>query len=318
MSTSKSPLMMSEIKSTTKSEFGNNRGKLNEREWMRKNNRLQIFADTKSQPQKTRFTEALREWIGLIGAGTGIFSALLYLAGRSFASGYFEAMNIPHYMVTFSIWEYGEVGWFPMLVFPAGMMLIGGIFWTIVYGLGSWLSPLAFAVGKWLGKWIKIKPPAWKLPEFSFQTRIAWKLTSFMVSILIFIFFVGFALQYIQDRGAENGQLVVLEKAAKVELVSAVPMTLDNPSLVTSQAGQNGNQFYAYKGFHLLTVNGGKYYLFKEIDPVTCKPLQIYVIDADQYNQVNLWAAESLSSQCLKKTNPIYPSAPTIMPTSTP
>jgi len=34
--------------------------------------------------------QSLRELVGLIRAGAGIFVALLYLAGRSYASGYFE------------------------------------------------------------------------------------------------------------------------------------------------------------------------------------------------------------------------------------
>ena len=52
----------------------------------------------KSTGSKRSF-ESLRELIGLASAGAGIFAALLYLAGRSFAGGYFEAMNIPHYSI---------------------------------------------------------------------------------------------------------------------------------------------------------------------------------------------------------------------------
>ena len=119
--------------------------------------------------------------------------------------------------------------------------------------------------------------------------------------------------------GANSGEFLVLERAAKIELVSSLPMTLDNASLVITQAGQNQNQIFIYSGFRLLTVNGGKYYLFKEIDPATCKPLKVYVIDADQYKHINLSAAESLSDKCQKnvKTNaPVV--TPTVLQTVTP
>jgi hypothetical protein len=270
------------------------------------------------KPPKKRSIMSPQELIGAISAGTGIFAALLYLAGRSYAGGYFDAMNIPHYMVTFSIWEYGEVGWFPMLLYPLGMMILGSLFWTVFYGLSGWLSPLGAHLRNWIKKRIKIKWPTWKLPETSLEARRAFKLTKFMFVILAFIMIAIYTLQFVRDLGVINGQFIVLEKAAKVELVSAIPMTLDNASLVTTQAEQNVNQFYVYKGFHLLTVNGGKYYLFKEIDPVTCKPLHIYVIDADQYKQVNLLAAESLSSQCQKDKSPQVIPTPTATPVIVP
>lgn len=271
------------------------------------------------KPEKKRLIESLREWIGLISAGTGIFAALLYLAGRSFASGYFEAMNIPHYMVSFSIWEYGEVGWFPMVLYPIGMMILGGFFWTVVYGIGGWLAPVGVAFGKWIGKRIKIRWPTWKLPEISRQAKVAYKLTNVMVSTFACLIFVGYALQFVRDQGAINGQLIILERAAKVELVAATPMTLDGASIMTTPIGQGENQYFVYKGFRLLTFNGDKYYLFKEIDPVTCKPLQVYVIDAEQYKQIHLSAAESLSSQCQKNNKASQTGVtPTAIPATVP
>ena len=111
---------------------------------------------------------------------------------------------------------------------------------------------------------------------------------------------------------------MVLEKASKVELVSASAMTLDNPEMITTQTGGQENTYYVYGGYHLLTVNAGKYYLFKGIDPASCKPLKVYVIDADQYKQINLLAAESLSDQCQKNGQASNPVIPTILPTVTP
>jgi len=58
--------------------------------------------------------------------------------------------------------------------------------------------------------------------------------------------------------------------------------------------------------------------LFREIDPVTCKPLKVYVVEAGPDKQINLSAPESLSKQCDENTNATVMSAPTIVPTSVP
>ena len=108
-----------------------------------------------------RSLESLRDLVGLVSASTGIFAVLLYLAGRSFAGGYFEAMNIPSYQVSFSIWEYGEVGWLPMLLYPIRMMIFSGIFWG---GLAM------------LDDWLKIKLPQWHLPRIGHQAHGWFKL----------------------------------------------------------------------------------------------------------------------------------------------
>lgn len=262
--------------------------------------------------------ESVREIIGLVSAGTGIFAALLYLAGRSFAGGYFEAMNIPSYQVSFSIWEYGEVAWLPLLLYPIGMFVFGGLLWGVFYSLRSWLSPLGITFWNWLKKKIKFKTLTWQLPDIGIMAKRAFSLAKVASIVFLFISFAMGTLLFVRNWGLFNGQVHILENAARVELVSTVPMTLENPDMITTQTGGQGSQYYVYSGFHLLTVNGGKYYLFKEIDPTTCKPLKVYVIDADQYKQVNLLAAESLSSQCQKniKTNSI--AVPILVPTLTP
>ena len=95
-----------------------------------------------------------------------VFVALLYLAGRSFATGYFSAMNIPSYQVTFSLWEYGEATWVPMLIYAAAILgvdgLVGGFVWTL---LGWWIIPQLNRFDGWLRKLIREHLPAWKLPE---------------------------------------------------------------------------------------------------------------------------------------------------------
>jgi hypothetical protein len=90
----------------------------------------------------------------------------------------------------------------------------------------------------------------------------------------------------------------VLNRSPVLELVSSSPMALDNAIIVTSQVADQQIQYYDYKGFHLLTFNEGRYYFFKDIDPITCKPSQVYVIDADRSIQVRLFPPVSLVRQC--------------------
>ncbi len=239
-----------------------------------------------------RLFNSLRDLIGLVSAGAGIFVALLYLAGRSFASGYFSAMNIPDYQVGFSLWEYGEVAWRPMMFYPAFMLLASSLLGFVVYAFLDLLK----VVRDWLKKIIKIKWLAWHCPEISLQTRHWFNIALFAFLIILFIYSVDSTLQFVKAWGSTSGQISVLEKAAQVELISSVPMAFENVSVVTFQS--SGQNFYAYKDFHLLTFNDGKYYLFQDIDPATCKPRQVYVINDDQSMQVYLFPAVSLTNQC--------------------
>lgn len=249
--------------------------------------------ETPQEEKETPTFESVRKIIGLVSAGAGIFAALLYLAGRSFASGYFEAMNIPSYQVSFSLWEYGEVAWFPMVFYSA--VLLGGssLLWAIIFGMYD----VFFSK---LGKNIKIKHPSWLKLQFSRNTKHWFLLFLFSVLALSFLLLVDNTLQIVRTRGQQVGQTILLENAAQVELVSANPMALDDDSQVPAKA--SGQDYYTYKKFYLLTINNGKYYLFKEVDPETCKPAKVYVIEARESVQVNLLPAVSLADQC-KMTN---------------
>lgn len=252
--------------------------------------------------EKKSALESLREMIGLVSAGAGIFVALLYLAGRSFASGYFSAMNIPNYQVSFSLWEYGEVAWIPLLLYPIGMMTLSGFLGGVLNIILDWLSPSIVRFLSWLKNKITIKSPRFRFPESIRETKLWFAITKSSFSILILIGLVILTLQFVSGFGRLNGQLHILQDSAQVELISTSPKALDDNNLSPVQS--SGKDYYIYKGFHLSTFNNGKYYLFKEIDPFTCKPLKVYVINAEQNLQVNLLPATSLASHCQKDTSP--------------
>lgn len=257
---------------------------------------------------KTRPFESLRDLIGLISAGAGVFAALLYLAGRSFAGGYFSAMNIPSYQVSFSLWEYGEVAWIPLLLYPVGMMALTSFLSGVFSRILDWLSPLIVRFIYWLKTIITIKLPSIHLPESSRLTKFWFATARNSFFILLLMALVIFTLQFVSEFGKLNGQIHILENSAQVELISAIPMALDDNQLSATQASRQ--DYYIYKGLHLLTVNAGKYYLFKEIDPATCKPLKVYVINADQDLQLNLLPTKSLAGQCHQDTSPQVTATP--------
>lgn len=243
--------------------------------------------------------KSVRELIGLIGACVGIFAALLYLAGRSYASGYFGAMNIPEYMVNFSLQEYGSVVWFPLFIYPTLVMIVSGLLWGTIYIIRDWISPWFQHLIEKIIRIIKKISPKIRLPRIGRQARWMFAVFEGGIFLGIIIVFILFTLTFVQEIGAQNGKNLVLEGAAQTELMSLTPLTLDKTSIVVTQTVVQDSQYYDYKGFRLLTLNGSMYYFFTDIDPVSCKPREVYKIGADQPKLVVLGPASSLADQCL-------------------
>lgn len=269
-----------------------------------------VLEQPDQKPNKKSFLDWLREWIGVIVTATGIFSTLFYLAGRSFASGYFSAMNIPSFQVSFSLWEYGEVGWIPMLLYPIGMFAIAGLFWGGFYSIRDLTTPLrnwlfnVFACLKqsilsFFSKYLKIKLPSIKLPVWSREALISFQLVKYSINILFVLLFVYMTLKFVSFWGESNGIIFVLNRSQQVEILSTNIIPLDNSGIIAPQKNSDGT--YIYQGFHLLTYNDGKYYLFREIDRKTCKPIKVYIIDANPNIHVNLLSPVPLSGQCRKQ-----------------
>lgn len=230
--------------------------------------------------------ESLRDVIGLVSAGAGIFAALLYLAGRSYAAGYFEAMNIPSYQVSFSMWEYGEVAWFPLLLYPIGMIAVTSFLMGVISRIFDLLSPVINKFVTWLKTKIKIKLPIFKLPESSLETKLWFSVAKGAGFVLLLLVLVIFTLRFVSDFGKFNGQLYVAQRSKKVEIVSPIPLPLDENNL--SPISLVEHKYYVYKDLYLLTINEGRYFLFRDIDTETKKPVKVYVIQENSSLQVNL------------------------------
>lgn len=237
--------------------------------------------------KKKGFLEFLKESVALISAGAGIFSVLLYLSGRSFASGYFSAMNIPSYHVSFSIWEYGEVAWLPMLIYPSfifGSSALLGFILSIVW---EWLTTHVPFLSKW-GNTEKTVQKA------KLKNSQIWLLIFLLSALLLLIIpLVSSTLYFVNRWGELEGTLNVTRNAAQIEIVSDDPFYLNNET--------NDGELKIYQGYYLLTINNGKYFLYRDIDPQTCKPLAVTVIDASGLRQVTLKEPDSSSNKCSKE-----------------
>lgn len=271
-------------------------------------NKKAITPKSQIIPSQVNF---LRDMFGMISAGAGVFAALLYLAGRSYASGYFEAMNIPSYQVSFSIWEYGEAAWFPLLLYPIGMIVVTGFLMGVINRIFDFLSPLIQRFTVWIKAKIKVRLPALNLPESSSATKIWFTIAKRAFFFLLLVSLVVFTLQFVYRFGQINGRLHITELSVPVEISSSTPLPLDEHNL--SPITSSGQDFFIYKDLYLLTMNEGKYFLFKEIDKETCKPIKVYVVEGNQSLQVNLLPVKSLQDQC----NQTKSSIPAIAPIAT-
>lgn len=238
--------------------------------------------------------EALRETIAFVSAGASLFVVLFYLAGRSFSSGYFDAMNIPLYLLNFSLWEYAEVGGLGLFLVVFGLVAVASLFAWVLYTIEHWFV-IRFrnkSADKGNIKSASSSSPA----ELNKDARLSIQIFIFTVICFAVFLFFSYALTVVSDFGEHVGQVFVLENSSKVELVSASPLALDDNTLAPSKA--SGQDTYIYQGFRLLTFNEGKYYLFKEIDPISCKPLKVYIIPAEKDIQINLSTAEDITGKC--------------------
>jgi hypothetical protein len=268
-----------------------------------------------SQAKKQGLFNSVRELIGLLTASAGIFAVLFYLAGRSYVSGYFGAMSIPEYLVSFSLQEYVMLAWQSVLIYPVFIFVVGGLFWGIVYTLRDYLSPVIFRFLNWLKNKAKnllsfIHLPTIHLPKLSRETHLMYAMLGIGLLFAMVIVTVSSALTFVEQIGQINGKNALLEKSLNVELITDKPVMSEQVDVITNHEGI----FYVYKDFRLLYVTNEKYYLFKEIDPTTCKPRKVFVIDRELFNQVNLSIANNLNNFCLQNN----PSQSLPIPTSTP
>jgi hypothetical protein len=98
--------------------------------------------------------------------------------------------------------------------------------------------------------------------------------------------------------GTETGRAVVLRKGFEVEFTSDQPQSLGTPTVISVTVGSQIANQYIYSGFRLLTFNQGYYYVFQHIDPQTCRPKSVSVVDRKRLTQVQFARSVDLQPQC--------------------
>lgn len=231
--------------------------------------RIKYFPVKLAKRQKEVDGFNFREAITILGGITGLIVALLWIAGRFYANGYFAEMNIPLYQINYSIWDYAELAWLRLVTYffiavsaPLFLLITCSIIFLI----------LLFVLQKMLPKLIILA---------TFQRLVA-QITGFFnsyrilaVTGLIVIFFYCFLLLLtdIHAGGQADGLRAVLTGSYSVDVYSKEYLPMGPYDVVS------GTSMFHYGGLHLLIANGGKYYLFRDINPASCQPEQVYVIN---------------------------------------
>ena len=60
---------------------------------------------------------SIQEALTLFGGLTGLIVAILWQGGRFYITGYYKAMNISPFQISYSIWEYAEFSWFRLIAY---------------------------------------------------------------------------------------------------------------------------------------------------------------------------------------------------------
>ena len=218
-------------------------------------------------------------------------------------------MNIPEYMISFTLQEYGVIAWMPILVYPIATMIIGGLIW----GIFSFILDLIDSVSKRLVEWIrkiidKVSMDI-KLPKFSLLTKQMFSLAGKGFLVLFIVIYILITMDLVSKIGTVLGRTTLLNESHPVEIISPILLPLVNSEQIITQTTSLTNQKSSYKDFRLLIFNNGKYFLFKELDPLTCKPLQVFILEKDQIEQIILSPATSLAGECqqgqIKQNAPI-------------
>jgi len=229
--------------------------------------------------------------VTVLGGLTGVIVAILWIAGRFYAAAFFGAMNIPVFQVNFSIWEYAEVSWLRLIVYFLKTLSPIAVFLTIAP-----LVILAFVlILQAIFPRLKLRDAASNIA--SGMDRLQPTI-NYMVAFVAIVVSLTILLQAFSDVyrfGETNGKNAVLSSSYAVQVYSKDYLPL-GPSKVTSDITST---LVEYDGLRLLTFNNGKYYLFRDIDPITCKPSQVFIITDSPAIAIVLSAAKPIDTPCI-------------------
>ena len=141
-----------------------------------------------------------------------------------------------------------------------------------------------------------------KLPESSAKTKTWFRISRW--AYLLFHILVMFLLTFYAATiyGEWDGKVYVLQRAPLIRLTSEVALNL-GPGMRISDP-LSGRPYYEYNGLHMLTFNEDTYYLFRDIDATTCRPIEVYAVQKVPALQISLMPPASLAGVCQMKHIP--------------
>jgi len=246
--------------------------------------------------------------ITVLGGITGLIVAILWVSGRLYMVGYFSAMNIPSFQISYSVWEYAEASWLYLLIYLINKTL------TPIYLLAIILLAIILLLLVLQRIFPKLKLEG-AVKDIAGQAYPIWqRIRYFLILLLGLYFFYLLLLSFIDIKGLglRNGQQAVLEKSQIVEVFSKNNLPLGHGQVVPDTSPP----IFQYSGLKLLTFNNGKYYLFRDVDPLTCKPAQVFIVDDSPDVSLVLGDLPPIHAPCIVPTP--KPVSTTKLPTTYP
>ncbi|MBI3172911.1 MAG: hypothetical protein HYZ25_04275 [Chloroflexi bacterium] len=208
--------------------------------------------------------QRVKNFVVTLGTISGVLAGVLWLGGRFYAYGYFERMNIPIYFLAFTPGEYAEV--YMTSVLSTIMIIIEANIWNILAVLVLIaFTALLLRLIQNIYKTLKIKEAVLKLDKIN---------QNFVIISTITFFLLTFFIAYNNGQAAANN---ILTESKSVTIYSNGDLLPIGDSTHVSNSSLRMTS-----GLYLLTYNNEKYYFFRELDPVSCKPIQVYIIPDNQ------------------------------------
>lgn len=251
--------------------------------------RIQPGVDKRHNGDSSSSWIKIKDFLVTLAAVSGILASVLWIGGRFYAYGYFEQMNIPLYFLSFSPGEYAET-YVISIIANIITYVFTHVFQLLIAIIFIFVAVLLLHAIQNRYKELKIREAIYKIDSAT------QNLTILSIILLLLLSFMA---------AYNNGQT-----AANHSLAKSQPVTLYSKELLSSDVLKStivpnqDSSLYLTTGLYLLTYNNGKYYLFKELDPISCKPKHVFIIPDNELTSVIVEEASPLLTSCNESSLP--------------
>lgn len=280
---------------------------------------LGMSGNSQNIRERRTYIEDLKDMATIFAGLTAAVVALLWYLGRSYARGYYEALNIELFHLNFSLWDYGEVAGpiaasfstiFALLILILVLKRNGlpllmyyysrlSMWLKILVIISSFLSVILIFFSKenaarfffLFCAFLLIAPVHLIKPR-----KLPYKLSAIGAVIALFL-----TLSLLMEHfGTRDGRRILTsEKVIRASITLSTPLI--NSSTVKThelpQPSQKANS-YVYDGLYLIEYNSGRYFFFSQIDK-ECKPERIYVIKEKDLKAIDYVMSQPTKPGCL-------------------